>query len=109
MKGIDILEELGKKKMDGSEIADKVLKNPDLLPELFDGIYSATARVRFASAKVLRMISEENPKMLYQSMDFFVNLLDGENRILKWNAMDIIANLTVIDSDNKFNRLFKKF
>ena len=55
------------------------------------------------------MISEKKPEILYPSMDFFVNLLDSKNNILKWNAMDIIANLTVIDTDNKFNGLFKKF
>jgi hypothetical protein len=38
-----------------------------------------------------------------------VKLLDSENNILKWNAIDIIANLTRVDSYNKFDRLFKKF
>ena len=109
MRRIDILEELEKKETEAADIAYKVVKNPDLLPELFDGISSATARIRFASAKILRMISEKNPEILYPNMDFFVNLLDSENNILKWNAMDIITNLTVIDTDNKFNRLFKKF
>jgi len=41
--------------------------------------------------------------------NLFVNLLDSENNILKWNAMDIIANLTTIDFHNEFDRLFKKF
>ncbi len=109
MRRIDILEELGKKETEAADIAYKVVKNPDLLPELFAGISSATARTRFASAKILRMISEENPEILYANMDFFVNLLDSENNILKWNAIDIIANLTVIDTENKFNRLFRKF
>lgn len=106
---IDVLEELGKKETEAADIVEKVIKNPDLLPELLDGISSAKARTRFASAKILRIISEKNPEILYPSMDFFVNLLDSENNILKWNAMDIIANLTVIDTDNKFHRLFKKF
>lgn len=109
MRRIDISEELGKKETEAADIAYKVVKNPDLLPELLNGISSATARTRFASAKILRMISDKNPEILYPSMDFFVNLLDSENNILKWNAMDIIANLTVIDSENKFNRLSKRF
>jgi hypothetical protein len=106
---IDISEELRKKETEAADIADKIAKNPDLLTELLDGTSSATARIRFASAKILRMISEENPEILYPSMDFFVDLLDDKNNILKWNAMDIIANLTATDTDNKFNRLFKKF
>jgi len=109
VRRIDISKELGKKEIEAADIAYKVVKNPELLPELFDGISSATTRARFASAKILRMLSEKNPEILYPSMDFFVYLLDSENNILKWNAMDIVANLTVIDTENKFNRLFKKF
>ena len=109
MGRIDILGELGKKETKAADIVYKVVKNPDLLPELLNGISSATTIIRFASAKILRIISEKKPEILYPSMDFFVNLLDSKNNILKWNAMDIIANLTTIDTDNKFNRVFKKF
>ncbi len=109
MKKTDVLSLIGKKETEATDIVEKVTKNPDLLPQLLDGISSANARIRFASAKILRMISEENPEILYSSMDFFVNLLDSDNNILKWNAMDIIANLTIIDTDNKFDNLFRKF
>jgi hypothetical protein len=109
VRRINILKELGKKETEAADIVYKVTENPDLLPELLDGISSATARIRFASAKVLKMISEKKPEILYPSMDFFVNLLDSENNILKWNAMDTIANLTTIDTENKFDRLFRRF
>ncbi len=109
MKKTDVLSVIGKKETEATDIVEKVTKNPDQLPQLLDGISSANARTRFASAKILRMISEKNPEILYPSIDFFVNLLDSENNILKWNAMDIIANLTVIDTGNKFNKLFGKF
>lgn len=91
------------------ELAEEVIKNKELLHELLNGVSSANPRIKFGSAKVLRIISERNPKTLYPSMEFFVNLLDSENNILKWNAIDIIANLTAVDSRNKFNKLFKKF
>lgn len=109
MKESDVLGEIGKKETEAADIAEKMINNPDLLPELLDGISSIKARIRFGSAKILRIISEKNPGILYPSMDFFVNLLDSENNILKWNAMDIIANLTKVDSHKEFNRLFKKY
>jgi len=109
MNRSNIVGELEKKETEATAIAEKVTENPDLLPELLSGISSATARIRFASAKILRIISEKNPEILYLSMDFFVDLLDSKNNILKWNAMDIIANLTAIDRDNKFNESFRKF
>jgi len=109
MKGLCILDKLKERETNVEELAREAIKNKELLHELFNGISSANPRIKFGSAKILRIVSERNPKILYPSMEFFVNLLDNENNILKWNAMDIIANLTVVDSHNKFNRLFKKF
>ncbi len=38
-----------------------------------------------------------------------MKLLDSGNNIVKWNAIDTIANLTKVDSSNKFGSVFKKF
>ena len=54
-------------------------------------------------------LSEEHPEHLYQYMDFFIDLLDSKYRILIWNAMAIIANLTKIDKDRKFDAVFDKY
>jgi hypothetical protein len=42
-------------------------------------------------------------------MDFFIDLLDIDNNIIKWNVIDVIGNLTRVDKDNKFENVFKKF
>lgn len=106
---IDILEKLGKKEIKAENIAKNVIKDSGLLPEIFNGISSENSRIKFKSAKILRVISEENPEILYSKMDFFVNLLDRQNRILKWNAIDVIGNLTSVDSKNNFDKIFKKY
>ncbi|UCE15572.1 MAG: hypothetical protein JSV12_06775 [Candidatus Bathyarchaeota archaeon] len=106
---IDILEKLGKKEIKAENIAKNVIQDPGLLPEIFNGISSENSRIKFKSAKILRVISEENPEILYSKMDFFVNLLDRQNRILKWNAIDVIGNLTSVDSKNNFDKIFKKY
>jgi len=97
------------KKQGPEHIAEKVIENPDLLEELFVGISSTSSRIKFGSAKTLRILSKKNPQRLYPQIDFFVSLLDSKNTILKWNAIDVIANLSAVDTQNKFNRLFEKF
>jgi hypothetical protein len=42
-------------------------------------------------------------------MDFFIKLLAHENNIIKWNAQDVIANLTTVDRKDKFNKIFSKY
>ena len=54
-------------------------------------------------------LSETHPQQLYPYMDFFVGLLDSKYRILTWNAMVVIANLTKIDNDEKFDAVFDKY
>ena len=109
MKNNNILSAFEQKETEVEDIAKKVMENPYLIPEFFVGISSTNPRVKFGSAKTLRIISERKPEMLYSRMDFFASLLDSENNILKWIALDIIANLTRIDSRNEFSKLFKKF
>jgi hypothetical protein len=108
MKKSDILDKLGKKEIKAEEIAEEI-ENSGFLPEILNGISSENPRVRFKSAKILRIVSEQNPEMLYSKMDSFIRLLESENNILKWNAMDIIANLTRVDSENKFDEIFEEY
>jgi hypothetical protein len=100
---------LGEKEAKVEVLAEEVMRNKELLRELLDGVSSPNPRVRFGSVKALRIVSKGDPEMLYSSWEFFVKLLDNENRILKWNALDIIADLTPVDAQGKFDRLFRKF
>jgi hypothetical protein len=100
---------LSKKEVKAEDVARNMKKNRRLLPELFNGISSENTRTRFKSAKILRIISEEDPEMLYSKMDFFINLLKSENKILKWIAIDVIGNLSSVDTENKFDKIFNKF
>ena len=54
-------------------------------------------------------LSEENPEKLYPYFDSFIDLLDSKYRILTWNALAIIANLTRVDTDKKFDAIFDKY
>ena len=59
MKETSILNLLEKKETEAEDIAEKTIKNPDLLSELFVGISSTNPRIKFGSAKTLRIISEK--------------------------------------------------
>ena len=108
-KKSDILKELDKKHDSSESLAAMVMKYPQKLSVVLSGVSSENPRIKFRSVKVLRIISEKDPKLLYPKMDFFTRLLDSGNNILKWNAMDIISNLATVDRNNKFAKVFKKF
>jgi len=47
--------------------------------------------------------------MLYPYFGFFAGQLKNKNNILKWHAIDIVANLTIIDVKKKFDRFINKY
>lgn len=104
-----MLEKLENKTATADKLAEEVIKNTKLIPEIIEGLSSAKPQVKYGCAKILREVSRAKPESLYPRMDFFVELLDSDATIIKWNAIDIVANLTNVDKDNEFDRLFKKF
>ncbi|HTX61144.1 MAG TPA: hypothetical protein VMC48_02440 [Methanobacterium sp.] len=90
------------------EISHTIIDEPQLLETILKGVSSETARVRFRSAKILKIISTKNPELLIEHWDFFIGLLDSDNKIILWNALDIIANLTLIDID-RFDKIYPRY
>ncbi len=103
------LVKLVNKSLTREELFQKVSQNFDLLPKILDGVSSQKAAIRYGCAKVLMDLSEEYSEKLYHHIDFFINLLDSKYRILTWNAMAIIANLTRVDTDKKFDAIFNHY
>src|SRR5512137_2995466 len=98
----EVLKKLAEKSISKAQLLNKVKKNNDLIPMLLNGVSSPKPAVRYGCAKVLMDLSEEKPELLYHHMDFFFHLLRSNYRILTWNAIIIIANLTAVDTEKKF-------
>ena len=105
----DLVDELNQKEDHSKCIAEKAINNPQLISVLLNLISSDIKRVKFRSIKVLNIVSGKNPKILYPHVDFFIELLDNVNKVILWNAMDILANLSAVDSQKKIEDIFEKF
>jgi hypothetical protein len=96
------LQEKGNK---GAEDAVSfVLRTPTKSSELLDAMYSRSKRVKNAAAKAVRIISEDMPELLLPYFDKFAELMRGDDTILKWISIDVIGNLSGIDSHDKVNQ-----
>ncbi|MCX6662056.1 MAG: hypothetical protein NTY91_05850 [Euryarchaeota archaeon] len=103
------LEKLADKSITKEQLFKKVRQNQSLLPEIINGISSPQPTIRYGCGKILMDLSEEQPQYLYPYMDFFITLLDSKYRILTWNATIIIANLTKVDTEKRFDVIFEKY
>ena len=70
--------------------------------------FSKTAKIKYASTKKAIVISKENPSELYPDFDFFIELLNSENQIIKWTAIQIIGNLSKVDKKKKVDKLLPR-
>jgi len=74
----------------------------------FKDLTSKDPKIKYGCAKNLLATTKDNPAKLYPNIDFFVELMGDENRILKWTAIDIIGLLSKIDKEKKIDNLMDK-
>ncbi len=74
-----------------------------------EGMTADKARIKYGCAKALRIISEQRPDLLYPQFDFFVHMLDHENKIFQWDAAFVLSHLARADDEDKIAAVFGKY
>jgi hypothetical protein len=90
-------------------LARKAVGDSKALAALLQEVLSKKEAARHAGFKALLSISEERPDVLYPEWDFFADLIGSDNTSFKYIAVYIIANLTKVDTGNRFEKIFEKY
>ena len=104
-----MLPDLNDKNMNVESMAKEALKDEKMLSELLDNLKTKNETVRYNSSKVLNLLSEKNPEVLYPKWDYFVELLGSDHTYRKLSVIPLLANLVRIDTKKKFEDIFEKF
>jgi hypothetical protein len=100
---------LDEKNMDFEALARESLNNEDLFCELKEGVLSKNNNVRQNSFKALQFLAEEDPEFLYPEWDLFQEMLHSSNNFHKYIAIYILASLTSVDKDKRFEEIFDDY
>lgn len=100
---------LDEKNINVEKLARKAVNNPDLFQELKAGVLSKDNTTRQNSFKAMQVIAQENPDFLYGEWEYFQEMLKSPNNYHKYIAIYILASLTSIDTDNKFETIFDDY
>ena len=73
-----------------------------------EDLFSKNPKVKYGCARKLLITAENSPASLYSDFDYFATLINSENRIIKWTAIDIIGHLSRVDKGKKIDRLIGK-
>ena len=104
-----MISDLQNKNINPKTHAEKIIKKPELIKQYLDGLLSKNETYRYNCFKIIYIISEKNPDVLYPYWDFFKVHLRSKNNYHKMSAVLIIANLTSVDTEKKFEKLFDEF
>ena len=105
----NLLTQISQKQIPKEDLAAEIIAQPENLPVLFEGLNADKANTKYGCSKILQIISEKAPDLLYPQFDFFVSLLDSENNVFKWTSIFILGKLTAVDQENRFDAIFEKF
>lgn len=101
--------DLDRKNIDVEALAKDALNDEELFHELLRGVRSKDDTIRQNSFKSLQIIAEENPHSLYPQWDYFQVMLSSRNNYHKYIAIYILASLTSVDVDNRFEGIFDEY
>jgi hypothetical protein len=102
-----ILEEKASDKL--NKVYDLAISDRNFLKELMDGLSSGNETYRYNCYKVIQTLSEEVPLKLYSEWDFFHELMRSNNAFYQMMGVTILAYLTVVDSDEKFDEMIDEY
>jgi hypothetical protein len=106
----DINQILISKEFNAIEDLAKIAESdPYVLEGILQGVISSQDTLRFNSFMVLSHLAEHTPSVLYPHWQFFVDMLSSSNAYHRSIGVRLIADLTAIDKDKRFDAIFKSF
>jgi hypothetical protein len=68
---------------------------------MFEDLSAKDPKVKYGAAKALLETARTHPADLYPQSGFFEQLMESENNILKWTAIDVVGYLSVVDVESR--------
>ena len=104
-----MISKLTDKNADIQKMAEKAIGDKTVLSELLEGLEVKEETYRYNCHKVLMLISQKRPEMLYTAWDYLVGHLSSVNSYHKMSAILLLANIISVDKENRFDDIFDVF
>jgi hypothetical protein len=97
--------DLNDKEADIAGVAKKAISGEGLRVELLQGLESKNETYRYNCYKALYMICQEHGELVYPEWDYLAGHLSSKNTYHKLAALNLLAELTKVDSEHKFEQI----
>ena len=99
------------KQPDLEAIAQAAVSDESYREQLFAMLLpgSKRAQARYNSYRALLLLTETNPELLLAKWDQLVEMLSNNNKDILFIAVNLVANLAVVDKQGRFEAIFDPF
>ncbi len=106
----NLLLQISDKNVDVEKFAEIVIKEEPIRQEIINQMLNNTNILAYYhSYNILAKASELNPELFYKYWDDFASLLNHKNSYHRDFGLTLTANLTKVDSENKFSSVFDDY
>ncbi len=90
-------------------LVQEAIATPGLLEQYLEIINNDKSSIKFAAEKVIRLVSESVPELVYPYFKQIASLIDSKNSFIKWGAIITISNLVAVDQQELFLNIFEQY
>lgn len=106
----NLLLQISDKNVDVEKFAEIVINEEPIRQEIINQMLNNTnIMVYYHSYNILSKASELNPELFYRYWNDFASLLNHKNSYHRDFGLTLTANLTKVDSENKFSSVFDDY
>lgn len=106
----DLIQEISDKEIDVDKFAQMVIYNGEMRDKIVHLMLNhPQIMVYYHAYYVISRASESEPQLFYNYWDDFVLLLDHHNSYHRDFGLVLLANLTCVDTENRFSLIFEKY
>ena len=91
------------------ELAHRAIRTPDLIPLLLAAMQEKPAAVRYGCQKALRIVVDEEPDLLAESFDLWLEMLEHQQNIFQWQALYMLAGLTSVVAEGRMEASLDRY
>lgn len=79
------------------------------VPAAVERLAAPSGTARFAAGKALAVTAAKAPERVYPHWDTVAGLLTSDSKVVRWNALQIIASLACADTQHKLDALLETY
>lgn len=98
-----------KQKPDLNLCVIEAIDNTTIINYLIDIVLTETSSAKYFCTKIIRLISEQKPELIYPYFDVVFKWLHHENSFIKWDGILTLSNLAAVDSEDKFGAIYQDY